>query len=126
MSENEKTVFQIGIDALRTMIHPRKHGQRVDSMVEKTKEPIASARLSINRSLALLGDNNDPLLTSLADTLRFSDPRGTPETVEIERRILNLCHEIEGDAASGSISSELIGRTERQLHIRNLICKESK
>lgn len=126
MSNNAKTVIQIGLDSAKTIIHPRKHTQRVDAELEETKRPLAAAKASIDRTMVLLDDQADAQIASLAEALRFSDPKGTAETAEAEQRLAELCEEIEGAALSGSAPPDLIKQADRQLRIRNLICKDSK
>lgn len=124
MSNNSKTLFQIGMDSARTIIHPRKHTERVAENMKAAQGAFASARAALDRALVVAGDAAPADLESLCESMRFSDPMGTAETAEAEQELLKLASDIEHAAISGSIPLELIRQAIRQLSLRNLMCQK--
>ena len=124
MSNNSKTLFQIGMDSAPHHHPPAQTHRTRGREHEGGPGSFCSARAALDRALVVAGDTAPADLESLCESMRFSDPMGTAETAEAEQELLELASDIERAAISGSIPLELIRQAIRQLGLRNLMCQK--
>lgn len=126
MTDNSKTAFQIGAEALGKMVHPRAHTQRVNTESTSKLKFLELFTATIESACISLGDKNSAALNKLLDEARFSDPISTEETANIEAELIELGNKINQASATGDAPEDLIERARKLLAVRNRICLNSK
>ena len=124
---NGKTAFQIGLDSVSKIAHPRKHSQEVDASMQDRVDFLASFKAKISRAAILANKESSADLATLLDEIRYSDPVGTEETQSDEVALLSIADELVQAAESGEPLLEAqIARAKRLLAARNETCKRTK
>ena len=126
-NKNEKTVFQLGTDAVSKMAHPRKHSQAVDEGISAGRSFLDEFKLTIERAEVFFSGESKKELSTLLEDIRFSDPVSVEEAAEDEQALTTIAKEILATAESGDdISSQSIDEARRLLAARNVKCKQGK
>ena len=124
---NDKTAFQLGIDALSKISHPRKHSEAVETKRVEAASFLAKFRERINRASAFADEEGRQALNKLLEDIRFSDPLSVPEASEDEDLLLEISEEILINVERGDVlSSNEISRIRQLLSVRNSTCRQSK
>lgn len=126
-NKNDKTAFQLGMDAISKIAHPRKHAQGVEANL-KANQSFLDAFSSLIEQASLLGNQSfAEILRPLLEEIRYSDPVSTHANEGDEAVLLELAEETLRAVESGSeVSSETVERMRKLLTARNSVCKRNK
>lgn len=126
MSDNSKSVFQVGSESLGKILRPRKHSQSANDALEDRLRFMNDFNAALSRIRILLGEKQSENLALLAEEARYSDPVSCEASREAEEKLLNLIEHIEAEANSGRCSDKTIGNARECLAIRNKYCQQGK
>lgn len=127
MGDNSKTIFQLGLDSLGKIAHPRKHSADVDSKNRESQQFLKAFITSLETSAALLGEKAPEELTLLIDESKYSDPVSSEATKDIESKIAALAQDIATfEANSDTTIEDLAGQARKLLAVRNAHLLNSK
>ena len=126
-NKNDKTVFQLGAEAVSKITHPRVHSKTVQANIADSTTFLAEFKAKVSRAAMLADDETKRRLAPLLEDVRFSDPVGVVDAQADETVLLSIADEFIGAIEAGQIiSEESITRSRRLLAARNDLCKQSK
>ena len=126
-NKNDKTAFQLGMDAVSKIAHPRKHAQGVEANLEANQGFLGAFSAAIERASLLGSQSSADSLKPLLDEIRYSDPVSTEASSRDESILLELAKEVLDMVINNlDIPEDVVDRMRKLLAARNNVCKGSK
>lgn len=126
-NKNDKTVFQLGAEAVSKIVHPRVHSQTIQADIDDSSRFLVEFKAKVSRAAMFADGEMKRCLAPLLEDIRYSDPVGVVDTKVDESALLSIADELIGAIEAGDdISEELITKSRRILAARNDLCKQSK
>lgn len=123
----DRTAFQIGLDSVGKIAHPRDYVKEVSSSLSEAKSFLQSFKSVVNQIIPKLSGRSKIEFETLSELIRFSDPVSVTQSAEIEQQIINSTEDFLANISGPE--EDLLERIEELkglLVVRNQICKESK
>ena len=124
---NDKTAFQIGVDAVSKIAHPRRHSQVVGEAISTSRCFLDEFSSRISRAQALADAESKKALTKLLDDIRFSDPVSAEEAHQEECDLIAIADGFLRTIENGeTVAEQDVDRARALLKARNGISKSAK
>ena len=124
---NDRTAFQIGLDSISKIAHPKEHVGSIDGSLKDKTSFASELKEILSEALIYAQPLESDALQVLIGNVRFSDPISVPKSEEIERIILESAKRLAATIKDGgAFSDEDIANIDKSLTVRNDICKGAK